>query len=156
MRVAAKFTLAILCCLVAALALRTYLEVRSGVDEFHEEAAAQGALIARALRPAVVEVWRADGQEHAVRVVAEANRRLTSVHIRWVPLVPGAAPGAPPSILDERLNALRSGEELVVFRRSSAPRTVSSFVPLGVPARWQSALQVSHSLQLNVTSRACA
>ena len=148
MTLAAKFILALLMCLLGALVLRTYFEVHAQSEVFRKEVGTNNALIARALRPGVSEVWRSDGREHALRIVKEADQRMHSVDIRYVSLLPDADPTQRPGVPIERLQGLSAGEEIVVF--APTPDGVGrmyGYEPLGVPARWDSAIEVSSSLQ---------
>jgi two-component system NtrC family sensor kinase len=149
MRIAAKFTIALLVCLLLALALRSYAEVRTETEEFLEDVGEQQTLIGRALRPAVLEVWRTDGREHAMRIINEADERLKRTkraEIRWVAISPGVDLPPPRAPLDQ-LRTLEQGEPAVwMLNGGTSSGQVFSYVPLDRPGEPITALEVSQQL----------
>jgi signal transduction histidine kinase len=96
MRLVAKLTLALVLGMSAVLALFGYRSVhreRALLDAYRHR---NEALVVHALSAAVGEVWRRDGREAALRLIADADAHTDGHHLRWVWLdAPPGHPAAP-------------------------------------------------------------
>jgi two-component system, NtrC family, sensor kinase len=149
MKLARKLTLALLLGVALILAVNAYFRVRGEVEQFESDMSGDARVMGRALGAAVAEVWRTDGEEAALRLVADANETASNVSIRWVflddgadeehrprlplPLLDGLGDGPGHEIVQRRLGA-GSGEQFLTYVavRGSGPR--------------RSALELSRSL----------
>ncbi len=130
MKIARKFTLALVACVIVALTINAIWTVREAMARAEQEAAAHQTVIARALRPAVTSVWSVDGRDRALAMLREADQRLRRVQIRWVS--PNAAdPAFAPLVKGSRLEPLARGEDVTIVERE-ADRVIS-YVPLASP-----------------------
>lgn len=140
MRIARKFTLALVACVALALTLNAILTVRDEAGRFEAEVAAHHAIVGRALRPVLVSVWTVDGRDRALALLRDADQRLRRVEIRWVWLDPTGEvsdrSGSEPALFVPRIDAaklepLRRGEDVTVVDRKD--HKIVSYVPLKPP-----------------------
>lgn len=74
MKIGHKLTITMVRCVLAALALNAWSAVRTEISRFEDELGANQAVIGRALRPAVREVWRTDGSARALEIVRKPTK----------------------------------------------------------------------------------
>lgn len=155
MRIARKFTLALVACVIVALSLNAVLSVREQTGRYEQEVAAHHAIIGRALRPAILSVWSIDGRERALALVRDADQRLRRVEIRWVWLDAPPNDTFRPRVERARLDAVARGEDLSIVDR---PRgAIVSYVPATVDAESDaSAIEITESLDREDEVRASA
>ncbi len=144
MRIARKFTLALVACVIAALSLNAVFAVRDEIERFEQEVSSKHIIIGRALRPALVSVWAFDGRDRALALVREADQRLRRVEIRWVWLDADGGDTFAPHVPKGRLDAVRRGEELSVVNAG----LMVSYVPLTPPevGSQAGAIEISQTL----------
>jgi two-component system, NtrC family, sensor kinase len=140
MKIARKFTLALVACVIVALSISAIWTVREEMARAEQEAAAHQIVIGRALRPAITSVWSVDGRDRALALLREADQRLRRVQIRWV--LPDSSDEAyAPLVKGPRLEPLARGEDVTVVERETD--RVVSYVPLNATG----ALEISESLE---------
>lgn len=128
MKLARKLALALIVGVTLVLVANAYLRVQREIGLFESDMRRDDRMMARALRAAVSEVWRSEGEAAALRVVEVANAHESSVTIRWVlagsppdhPLrakADGAATSAAAQdeTVEERLATEDGREELVTY-----------------------------------------
>lgn len=147
MRIARKFTLALVACVIVALTMYATLTVRDEIRQFEQETAAYQVVVGRALRPALISVWTVEGHDRALAVLREADQRLRRVEIRWIWLdAPAADPTVAALVTPTRMDALKRGEEVTGV--DDGRTRIVTYVPVTTPgpeARL-GALEVSQSL----------
>jgi two-component system, NtrC family, sensor kinase len=132
---------------MSMVVLNGYLRVRREIELIETSTRENLSAMGRALRPAFVRAWRAEGRESALALLDYADQRLRRVEVRWVRL--DAAPdGSNGARLDTgQRQALERREEVSLKQRARSPRRVQ-YVPViaaGVPP---GALELSRSLEV--------
>lgn len=98
MKVVPKLTLALVGGTCAILALNGVLRISRERAYFEADRLRDHEMIGRSLGAAASAVWRADGEQAAIRTIDAVNSRFKSIHIRFVdaaqsgglPIAPGA------------------------------------------------------------------
>ncbi|MBU0753860.1 MAG: HAMP domain-containing histidine kinase, partial [Planctomycetes bacterium] len=112
MKLAAKFLFFLMVCVIAVLAVYEYLYIQSEADQIRKEMMQDAFLIGDTLKGLFADAWERSGQEHALRLIEEANRSEHMVHVRWVRIdAPNGDPNGP-SIDPEKLASLREGKSV--------------------------------------------
>ena len=94
MRLATKLALAVALIMVAVFAMRAYETATREVARAQADLRENQYIVGRALRPAILEVWRLEGQKRALEVLDRADERIQrarKVKIAMVPLDPPSA-----------------------------------------------------------------
>jgi len=147
MTIAGKFTLALLACVVVAVAAYAVVAVREELTRTETDIAEYEASTAHALRPAIRDVWLHDGEGRALELIREERERLRSLDVRWVSLGEDSPVETRPRVPVSRLAALRDGQDVVVVDRYyEGQGAIFTYVPVRVPASSPVALEVSRSL----------
>ena len=147
MTIAGKFTLALLSCVVVAVTANAVVAVREELARTETDIVEYEESTAHALRPAIRDVWRHDGEGRALELIQEAKERLRNVDVRWVSLGGDAPLETRPRVPVSKLAALRDGQDVVVVDRDYEGRgSIFTYVPVRVPAPFPVALEVSRSL----------
>lgn len=148
MRLAIKLTLALVAVMCAVLSLYGYLSARRERALFEADMRRDEHLVGTALRAALVEVWRREGQEEALKILEEASARQDGVEFRWV--WPDAAPSDrfAPSLPQAQLGDLFQGSEVVRLEREGGQSgRFYTYIPVNaVPGRL-GAIEISESLE---------
>ncbi len=147
MKVATKLALAAVLILVTVFAARAYESARREIARAEADLREGQFIVARALRPAVREVWRLEGRTRALQILDIADERIQRarhLEIAWVPFHP--VPTSYQKLLGAAdLRRLRDSEDATVVRMT-ADRLVT-YVPLHVGPQAEGALEVSEPLQ---------
>ena len=112
-----KLTIAIVFGITLVMAGNALFQVRREADLFDSDSSHDQHTVGRVLRASVQAVWRADGEQAARRLIADANESNTDLTLRWVSLEPDPAPADAPEVPRERLPAVLTGRESVVRGR---------------------------------------
>ncbi|EYF06621.1 sensor histidine kinase [Chondromyces apiculatus] len=117
MRLAVKLALALIPVMCVVLGLYGWLSVRRERALFEADIRRDEHMVGMALRAAVVEVWRRDGQEKALSILDDASARNDGLEFRWV--WPEATVGDrfAPSLPPAQLGELFQGTEVVRLQR---------------------------------------
>ncbi|HEY0705496.1 MAG TPA: histidine kinase dimerization/phospho-acceptor domain-containing protein, partial [Polyangia bacterium] len=132
---------------IAVFSVRAYESSHREVVRAQAEIRENQFIIGRALRPAILEVWRLEGQKRALEVLDRADERIQrarKVKIAWVPLDPPAARVA--AILGPvDLQEMSRQDDATVVRREAGQ--LVTYVPLFVRGRLEGALEISEPLE---------
>jgi signal transduction histidine kinase len=149
MRLATKLALAVALIMVAVFAFRAYETAHREIERAQADLRENQFIIGRALRPAILEVWRLEGQKRALEVLDRADERIQRVRkvkIAWVPLDPP----------DPRHERLIGAADLQEMRREDNATVVRideghllSYIPVFVRRRLEGALEISEPLALH-------
>jgi two-component system, NtrC family, sensor kinase len=146
MKLATKLALAVVLIMVAVFALRAYDGAQREVARVQADLREGQFIIGRALRPAILEVWRLEGKTRALEVLGYADERIQrarQVKIEWVPL-------NPPS--QRHLELLGPAEVAQMQRQVDATvvrindGVLRSYIPMVRHGRLEGALEVSEPL----------
>jgi len=147
MRLASKLTLALVLVMCVVLSLYGYLSVRRERALFEADMRRDEHLLGIALRTAVVEAWRRDGLDGAMRALAEASAQEDGVSLRWVWL--DAPPGdrfAPSLPVGEIAELSRGSEVFRLTREKDRSGRFYTYVPVTVDPARISAIELSEWL----------
>jgi two-component system NtrC family sensor kinase len=132
--------------MVAVFAVRAYETAYREIARAQADLRENQFIIGRALRPAILEVWRLEGQKRALEVLDRADERIQrarKVKIAWVPLDPP----------DSRLQQLIGASDLHEMRRQDDATVVRidnghllSYIPIFIRRRLEGALEISEPL----------
>ena len=146
MKLATKLAAAVLLIMIAVFALRGYDSAQRGAARLHAEVRENHFIIGRALRPAILEVWRLEGRRRALEVLDYADERIQrarQVRITWVPLAPPAGREAA-LIGSAALMSMRVEDGETVVRVDGGQ--LYTFIPVTVHGRLEGALSISEPL----------
>jgi signal transduction histidine kinase len=147
MTIAGKFTLALSCFIVAAVAVVATVEVRDELTRTESDIVEYETSTAHALRPAIRDVWLHDGEDRALEVIQEEQQRLGNLDIRCVSLDARAPAAKRPRVDVSALGALVPGEDVVVVdHRYQGVGRIFTYVRLNVTSPSLVAMEVSRSL----------
>src|SRR5215468_1591395 len=151
MKLIHKLTIAIVLGITLVMAGNALFQVRREAELFDADSSHDQHTVGRVLRASVQAVWRADGEQAARRLIADANESNTDLTLRWVSLEPDPAPADAPEVPRERLPAVLAGRESVVRGRlPSGDERRITYIPVAVDGIRRGALEVSESLSPEV------
>jgi signal transduction histidine kinase len=146
-RLATKLALAVALIMVAVFAFRAYETAYREIARAQADLRENQFIIGRALRPAILEVWRLEGQKRALEVLDRADERIQrarKVKIAWVPLDP-PDPRHEQLIGAADLQDLRRQDDVTVVRIDNDH--LLSYIPIFVRRRLEGALEISEPLE---------
>ncbi len=147
MKLARKLVVAFLLVVCAVFAVYAANRVDREIRLFETDMQRDAKVLGRALSAAMIEVWKADGEASALRIVALADAQSKDVKIRWVWLE-GADPGQGAQLTPAELDAILRGREVVrMDSMSSDSSHLYTYVPVPVPASRRGALELRESLR---------
>ena len=132
--------------MVTVFSLRAYDSAQREIARARADLREGHFIIGRALRPAILEVWRLEGKKRALEVLGYADERIQrarKVRIEWVPLDPPSARHLQligPAEVD---NMKRQVDATVVRIDQGQLRT---YIPLVRQDRLEGALEISEPL----------
>jgi two-component system, NtrC family, sensor kinase len=146
-RLATKLALAVAFIMVAVFAVRAYETASRELARAQADLRENQYIVGRALRPAILEVWRLEGQKRALEVLDRADERIQrarKVKIAWVPLDPPSALHA--DLLGPTdLREMRSRDEATVVRIDQG--LLLTYVPVLMRGHLEGALEISEPLE---------
>jgi signal transduction histidine kinase len=146
MRLARKLMLGLVITMLVVFAVRATVRVRDEISRSRADLRDEQRLVLRALRPAVAQVWRAEGRERALALLGYADVNLDRMDVRWVSQDPALGPGwRPRAAID--LASLRGGEERTVLRQGESGDHVTTYVAASHDGSVPGALEISESLE---------
>jgi signal transduction histidine kinase len=146
MKLASKLCAILILEFVVILAIDAYAAARSESADFLADMEHDAILLGHAMRSLLIDVWAANGEDRALRLIDEANREEDDVQMRWVWLEGAKDRGNTPRVATNRLEALRHGEE-ASFQVAGAygSKQLVAYVPVKVPGGRWGALELSES-----------
>ena len=146
MRLATKLALAVVLIMAVVFSLRAYDSAQREIARVRSDLREGHFIIGRALRPAILEVWRLEGKKRALEVLGYADERIQrarQVRIEWVPLDPPSA----------RHLALIGATEVAQMKRQVDATIVridqdklKTYIPLVHLGQLEGALEISEPL----------
>jgi two-component system, NtrC family, sensor kinase len=138
--------LAVAFIMVAVFAFRAYETAHREIARSQADIRENQYITGRALRPAILEVWRLEGQKRALEVLDRADERIQrarKVKIAWVPLDP-PDPRIVQLIGEADLGEMRRHDEATVVRISEGH--LLTYIPIFIRGRLEGALEMSEPL----------
>jgi two-component system NtrC family sensor kinase len=145
-RLATKLALAVALIMVAVFAVRAYETARREVARAQADLRENQYIVGRAIRPAILEVWRLEGQKRALEVLDRADERIQrarKVKISWVPLNP-PSPRHVELLGPTDLEEMGRHDDATVVRLDQGQ--LLTYVPVLVRGRLEGALEISEPL----------
>jgi two-component system NtrC family sensor kinase len=149
MKLAAKLTAFILTAMLLVFAVRGYQAAHRQMVTAETRARESSLLLGRALRPALIEIWRQEGPALALEMLsyaADRVRRTQQLDLRFVRLSEAKGPGVASLVRSERLAALAEEEERVFVEKVAGNETLLTYLPVVVGNQQVGALEVSGPL----------
>jgi signal transduction histidine kinase len=146
-KVATKLALAVILIMVSVFATRAYEGAERQIALAQRGIEEVQFIIARALRPAVKELWTKESPERALDLLALANdriRRARDVEIHWVPFQPQLPETYEDRLTPGELARLKRDVEYTVHKRMNQRQY--TYVPVLIGGRPEGALEISESL----------
>ena len=145
MRLVRKLLLVLVTLMVAVLILDAWVGIRRETRLLETDMNTDERDTGRSLAAAIGALWRTDGRERALQLVAEAQLQPAKVTVRWVD--PHAEPGArdAPSVASAR-ERVAHGDVFSEIPATGMRRRIYTYVPVMVDGLQQGALELSESL----------
>jgi signal transduction histidine kinase len=145
MKLAPKLALFLLLVMVVVLAADAWVGIRRETDLLENDMQRDERDTGRVLGAAIAEVWRVDGRDRALQVVADANAGVAQVRVRWVD--PHAGSGGEAPQLPKASERIQGGQVFAEIDRSAERfGRLFTYVPVYVAGQLQGALEISESL----------
>jgi two-component system NtrC family sensor kinase len=145
-RLATKLALAVVLIMAVVFSLRAYDSAQREIARVRSDLREGHYIIGRALRPAILEVWRLEGKQRALEVLGYADERIQrarQVRIEWVPLDPPSARHLALIGATEVAQMKRQVDTTIVRIDQDKLKTYIPLVPLG---HLEGALEISEPL----------
>jgi signal transduction histidine kinase len=149
MKLAAKLTAFILAAMLLVFAVRGYQAARRQMANAEGRARESSLLLGRALRPALVEIWRKEGAALALEMLsyaADRVRRTQPLDLRFVRISETNGPGVQPFVHLDRLVGLNAEEERVFVENVAGNEALLTYLPVIINGQQVGALEVSGPL----------
>ncbi|NMO21838.1 HAMP domain-containing protein [Pyxidicoccus fallax] len=145
MRLARKFTLALVLLAVAVISGLQYVQVRRELERSALDMQLDHRLLGHTLAGSIGKAWQFAGEREAFTLLHESNRFQEQVALRWVWLDGG--PGTPPlaGFPPRLLATLRSGKDGSMVDPSPEPGLLHSYTPVRLGSRL-GAIEITESL----------
>jgi two-component system NtrC family sensor kinase len=147
LRLTTKLAIAVALIMVSVFAFRAYETASREVARAQADLRENQYIVGRALRPAILEVWRLEGQKRALEVLDRADERIQrarKVKIAWVPLNPPSTQHA--ELLGPTDLAEMRGHDDATLVRIEAGQLLT-YVPMVVRGQLEGALEISEPLE---------
>ncbi len=149
MKLATKLTAFILAAMLLVFAVRGYQAAHRQWVRAENQERENSLLVGRALRPAVVEIWRQEAVGLALEMLsyaADRVRRTQQLDLRFVRLPETNGPGVQPLVQPYRLAGMADDEERVFEDKVAGNETLLTYLPVTVSGRRVGALEISGPL----------
>jgi signal transduction histidine kinase len=144
-RLARKFTLALVLLAVAVIAGLQFIQVRRELERSALDMQVDHRLLGHTLAGSIGKAWQLAGEREALTLLHQANRFQEQVHLRWVWLDGGPGTpdlgGFPPRLLA----TLRNGKDGSMIDPSPDPGLLHSYTPVFIGPRL-GAIEITESL----------
>lgn len=146
MKLALKLSSLLVIGMVAVLTVEAYQSVRRERNFFQADMRRDAELLGHSLMTLVADVWRTSGQQRALELIHDANRRESLVEIRWVWLDARSDNSHRPRVEVSALGAVADGKEASFITSTGGPDgSLVTYVPVVVPGGRPGALELAES-----------
>ena len=147
MRLALKFSAALIAGIILVLSVDAYFRVRRNIEVFETDMSRDDFTMGRALSAAVAEMWVTDGQAKALNLIRLIDERRPSVFIRWVRVDQPSCGKQNLLVTADILEKLKQGKELarVMEPGEGGERFLVTFVPVIVKNQVVGAIEIADS-----------
>lgn len=141
MKIARKFTLALVAGILVVLAASMVLRVKREQALFELDIARDSLVLGRALGHAVERTWENRGQEQALEIIEYATKQESHLQMRWVWLDAAKENLNATALPHDLLEALSRGESVVVPLEKGAS-AIHTYVPVSVSDHRVGAIEI--------------
>lgn len=153
MKLAAKLIFFLVLLIFIMLVVDGYISLQRQIKLFEKDMKLDTRLIGLTIKHVVEDVWRKDGEQHALRVIEDVGKGGYPVEIRWVWLDAPPDDFYGPRVSREKLNPVIHGQ--TVSFKDKNNEYFYSYIPVSVDENRVGALEISKSLsRLNEHTRA--
>jgi len=147
MKIYLKIYLSIVGLLIAILGIDGYLSINQDVTNFNRDMKTDALLIGQAMSGMVEHTWKVTGEDEAIRLINNANKKEHSIKIRWVWLDnSAAAPYLPQAPLEMLFRVLQGQNVSLVIKTKEGKESRCTYVPITTGNQRQGAIEFSESL----------
>jgi len=149
MKLAAKLIAVTILAVLAVFAVRGYQNARRQMALAESDARENAWLVGRALRPAIVDVWRREGEQRALEVLSYARERVRLASrwdLRFIPTSSQGRPGSEPLAPHAQMAGVWQGDEITLVVPVSGTERLVTYLPVQVEGRQVGALEISGPL----------
>ncbi len=149
MKLAAKLTAFVLAAMLLVFAVRGYQAAYRQMVIAETRARENSLLLGRALRPALIEIWRREGTALALEMLsyaADRVRRTQQLDLRFVRTSDGNGPGGAPFVRPDQLARLLADDERIFVEKVAGNETLLTYLPVVVGDQQVGAFEVSGPL----------
>jgi signal transduction histidine kinase len=147
MKLAIKLCSLLIVGIIVVLAVDAYLAVQRESEDLLADVRYDTALLGHTIKNLVTDVWDTSGEERALQLIEDANRKQEAVQIRWVWLDRAEGPRQRPRLDIQQLGPVFRGMEASFqVSSSSGEDQLVVYVPVTVEGRRRGALELSESM----------
>ena len=149
MKLAAKLIAVTILAVLAVFAGRGYQNARRQMALSEADARENAWLVGRALRPALVDVWRKEGEQRALQVFSYARQRVRVASpwdLRFIPRSSQDRPDSEPLAPRTQFEKVWQGDEVTLVVPVSGTEHLVTYLPVQIEDRPLGALEVSGPL----------
>ncbi len=146
MKLTAKLVAAIVLGMVILLSAVTGFSLNRAQARYEADSRRHTDLIGRLMTRLLLDEWRSNGLEHALRAVHASNRPDQLVQFRWIWLSEHAEASYQAQLPFDRLGAVLHGETLSIEWADREGRHLLTYVPLEIAGERPAALEITESL----------
>ena len=149
MKLAAKLIAVTILAVLAVFAVRGYQNARRQMALAESDARENAWLVGRALRPALVDVWRREGEQRALEVLSYARERVRLASrwdLRFISLSIHERQDSEPLAPRAQMAGVWQGDEITLMVPVSGTERLVTYLPIQVAGRQVGALEISGPL----------
>jgi hypothetical protein len=149
MKLAAKLIAVTILAVLAVFAVRGYQNARRQMALAESDARENAWLVGRALRPALVDVWRREGEQRALEVLSYARERVRLASrwdLRFIRLSSQERQDSEPLARRAQMAGVWQGNEITLVAPVSGTERLVTYLPVQVEGRQVGALEISGPL----------
>lgn len=140
MKIAPKFTLALVAGILVVHVGAAVVRVQREVDLFQQDTTRDSKMLGRALAHAAESAWRTGGEAEVSRLIAHATMREDHVNVRWVWIDAPPGDARAPAAARQALEPLTRGRTAVA--RIDHDPALYTYVPIHLPGERITAIEV--------------
>ena len=144
MKLAAKLVSIFVLVVIIVLVIDGYISLQRQIKLFEKDMNLDTRLIGLTIKHVVEDVWRKDGEQHALRIIEDVGKGEYPVEIRWVWLDAPPDDFYGPRVSREKLNPVIHGR--AVSFKDKDNEYLYSYIPVSVDENRVGALELSESL----------
>ncbi len=130
MKLANKFTAALVLVIAPTLAVRTVVQTRTAIEREEARVHSEQAQLGDVLHVAVTEIWESEGWEKSLAYLRKVEAQQGDVGIRWVWLEEQSRAEYHPKVELQRVRERRDGMNTIAFDSAEIPGFLVTYRPV--------------------------